>query len=141
MNSFGVQEQRYDAVQNIDQKIADWKKSNGITSPVDIVYDAEKDKFAALRAYLENGDRAGAQKEYDRLKTQIPPQQIAKHFKQSLERPLTGSKANDAKFYQSLDEAGKDEFKQAKALKDARYHMVLELNSNGTPFDAFSVKP
>ena len=127
LNSFGVQEQRYDAVQNIDQKIADWKKSNGVTSPVDIVYDAEKDKFAALRAYLENGDRAGAQKEYDRLKTQISPQQIAKHFKQSLERPLTGSKANDSKFYQSLDEAGKDEFKQAKALKDARYHMVLEL--------------
>jgi hypothetical protein len=56
LNAFGVQEQRWDAVQTIQSKASEYKKSHNITSPVDIVYDREKDQYANLRTAIENSD-------------------------------------------------------------------------------------
>ena len=127
LNAFGVQEQRWDAVQTIGQRAADFKKENKITSPVDITYNQEKDQYAALRAAVENGQKDRAQSEYDKLASVISPSKMQEHFKLSLSRPFTGSKANDQKFYASMDNVGRQEFDEAKALRLARLKSLMSL--------------
>jgi hypothetical protein len=127
LNSFGVQEQRWDSIQTIEQKAADFKKKNNLTSPIDVTYDQEKDVFAALRSAIENSQPDRAKQEYAKLKATVPTDKIQKHFKTSLTHPFTGSKTGDQKFFNSLDEAGKMEFKEAKDLRQARLRMIESL--------------
>jgi hypothetical protein len=136
-NAFGVQNQRYDAVQNIHQRADDFKKKNGITTPYETVYDPEADAYNTLRNAIERGDQSGAKAEYQKLAQKIAPAKIQKHFKESLSRPFTGSKANDAKFYNSLDEQGKQEYKEAKDLRAARLKMVESLGGTAPNFATF----
>jgi len=127
LNSFGVQNQRYDAVQTIQQKASDFKKKLGVVNPNETLYNIEQDKYAALRMALQDGSRKEAQAQFNKLKATTPPAKIYEHFKDSLSRPLTGSKANDAKFLASLDALGRQEYKEAKDLQQARLQMVLSL--------------
>ena len=133
-NAFGVQNQRYDAIQNINQRVSDFKKANGITTPYETVYDPEADAYNALRTAIEHSDQSGAKLEYQKLAQKIDPAKIQKHFKESLLRPFTGSKANDVKFYNSLDEIGKREYQEAKDLRAARLSMVQSLGGTSPHF-------
>lgn len=128
MNSFGVQTQRQTPVQTIQSKAADFKQKNNITSPYETVYDSTKDEYQPLRMAIQDGDQKRAQEQFDKLSKTTPPGKIKQHFKDSLLRPFTGSKHNDAKFYDSLDEGGKKEFDEAKDLQRAWLKMVMSLN-------------
>jgi len=57
----------------------------------------------------------------------MPAAKIRQHFQLSFSHPFTGSRANDAKFYSGLDETGKQEFKEAQDLRQARLRMVMSL--------------
>jgi hypothetical protein len=127
VNSLGVQEQRYDTQQTIAQKAQDWKAKNGIKSPVDIVYNADEDKYAALKLALRDGDQEAAQAQFNKLKQTTSAAKIHKHFKESLNRPWTGSKAADAKFFSTLDDGGKQEFKNAQEAKQKELSLVMKL--------------
>ena len=126
-NAFGVQNQRYDAVQNIHQKVTDWKSANGIKDSYEVLYNPDADKFNSLRTAIQEGNKKEAQAQFDKLKQTVPPSKIYQHFKDSLNRPMTGSRANDLKFYNSLNEEGKIEFKEAKDLQRARLNSVMSL--------------
>lgn len=127
LNAFGIQEQRYDAVQNIRQKSAEFKRQNNIVDANETIYNAEKDPYESLKIAIQEGDRTVAKSQFDKLKATIPQAKILLHFKDSLNRPFTGSKANDIKFYNSLDEEGKRQFQEAKDLNNARLKMVQSL--------------
>jgi hypothetical protein len=126
-NAFGVQNQRYDAVQNIYQKAADFKAENKIQTPYETIYNPDEDKFKALRNAVYDGNQPLAKKEYEKLKLEIPADKIRDHFRRSLTMTFTGSKENDLKFYNSLNEIGKMEFKEAKDLRAARLAAVESL--------------
>ena len=126
-NAMGVQNQRYDAEQNIQQKAADFKSANNIKTPYETVYNPDADKFAALRNFIQEGNQKSAQVEFNKLAQTVPPEKIYEHFKLSLNRSLTGSKANDAKFYNGLNEVGKMEYKEAKDLQKSRLRLALSL--------------
>ena len=126
-NAIGVQNQRYDAVQNIQQKAADWKAEHNIKDSYETLYNPDADKFNALRTALQEGNKAEAQKQFDVLKQTIPASEIYRHFRMSLNRSITGSAANDRAFVSSLDSVGKGEYKEAKDLQKARLQSVLSL--------------
>jgi hypothetical protein len=133
-NAFGVQNQRYDAVQNIQQRIADWKSKQGIKTPYETVYDPAADVYNGLRNAIDSGDKSGAVKEYQKLSQKITPAKIQQHFKESLSRPLTGSKAHDDAFFNSLDDVGKSEFREALNLRNARLAAVSSLTGNSQSY-------
>jgi hypothetical protein len=126
-NAFGVQNQHYDAIQNIQQRAQDFKSALGIKSAYETIYDADEDKYKALRDAMQDGNQKSMQTEFTKLKQTTPPSKIREHFKLSLSRPFTGSAANDSKFYNSLDERGKDELQEAKDLRKARLRMINSL--------------
>lgn len=133
LNSLGVQEQRWDASQTIQQKVSDFKKKRGITDPYETIYNQEADKFAAVRNALQNGNATEIKSELDKLeKAGTTKAQIYKHFNLSLGRPLTGSRANDLAFENSLDATGKEELKEAKDLNAARLEMLQEVLAGTT---------
>ena len=140
-NAFGVQNQRYDAVQNIYQKAADFKAAHNIKTPYETIYNPDEDKFKALRNAVYEGNQPLAKKEYDKLKLEIPPDKIRDHFRRSLTMSFTGSKENDLKFYNSLGEVGKQEFKEAKDLRAARLTAVESLAGQGRAAAAWSPPP
>jgi hypothetical protein len=128
-NALGVQNQRYDAQQNIQQKAADFKSANNIKVPYETIYNPDDDKFSALRNAIHEGNQKLAQSEFNKLKGIIPPSKIYQHFKLSLNRTLTGSRANDQKFYNGLNEVGKIEYKMAQDLQRSRLKMALSLKT------------
>lgn len=128
LNSFGVQEQRWDATQTINNRATEWKKANKITDTFETVYDPEADKYARLRMAVENDNREQSQAEYDKLKATIKPADIKEHFKRALTKPFTGSKLNETKFKGSLTEQGKEEYKEAVDLRQARLKMIQSLH-------------
>jgi len=127
VGSLGVQNQRWDAIQTINERVKAFKKDNNIVTPTEIIYNQQEDKFAALRLAIENDDKALAEKEYQKLKASVPTQKIQEHFKLSYSHPLTGSKENDAKFVKGLDATVKEEYKEAMQLRQARLQMIKSL--------------
>jgi hypothetical protein len=142
MSAFGVQDQRWDAVQALNERVQAWKAKNAPKSPVDIVYDADNDRYAPLKRAVEDDDQAAAKKEYAKLVASTPPKviprksgditespedQVQQHFKLSYNRPFTGSKAYDEQFLQSLDATGKQEYQEASDLRQARFKMIQSL--------------
>jgi hypothetical protein len=142
LNAFGVQNQRWDAVQTLNEKVQAWKAKNLPKSPVDMVYDADNDHYAPLKRAVEDNDQAAAKKEYVKLLASTPPkvihrqsgdisespeEQVQQHFKLSYDRPFTGSKAHDKQFLQSLDATGKQEYQEASDLRQARLKMIQSL--------------
>ena len=127
-NAMGVQNQRYDAVQNIQQKIQDFKAAQDIKEPHETIYNIDDDKFAALRLAVQAGRQEQAQAEFDKLKAEMPAAKIKEHFKLSWSRPLTGSGDLDRKFVATLNDIGKQEWKEAQDLRKARIRMVQALH-------------
>ena len=127
LNAFGVQNQRWDAVQTLNERVQKFKKDNGITTPYETSYNQDEDKYAKLRLAIQDDKKSEAQDEFRKLSKEIPTYKIQEHFRLSYSHPLTGSKANDEKFYKSLDENGKQEFREAQDLRDARLKMVMSL--------------
>ena len=126
LNSFGVQEQRWDAVQTIGSKVAEFKKAHNITSPVDIVYDREKDQYANLKLAIDNSDENTAKNEVSKLvKSGVDKSKIREHFQRSLtpdRRPAHTFTRKPS--LESLDATGKEEYKEAMDLRKARLEMI-----------------
>ena len=142
-NALGVQNQRYDAQQNIQQKAADFKSANNIKIAYETIYNPDDDKFSALRNAINEGNQKLAQTEFNKLKGIIPSAKIYQHFKLSLNRTLTGSRANDQKFYNGLNEVGKREYKMAQDLQRSRLKMALSLKTTSpeTPQENYTNTP
>lgn len=80
----------------IFQLANDWLKSKGINRPEPTPGD-----YTQLKTLLRNGDKAGAQKEYDRLAAAKGSARIEKYFSHSAQ--FTDSRAHDVQFRKTLD--------------------------------------
>lgn len=127
LNSFGVGTTRYDTVQNIQQKVSEFKKANGIKNAYEETYDPDSDKYRPLRVAIESGNETAAKKALEELKKMMNIGKIREHFYLSYNHPFTGSRANDIKFQKGLKPAELQELKEAQDLRKQRLQFFQKI--------------
>lgn len=117
--AFGVNARRYKETTDILKTVAEWKKANKIGPPGEFIYDPDKDPYHKLNLALADNDDGKAVAEIKRLidtKTKTAADMV-KHFRQTAATPITGTKANDAKFLKTLNEDQKKAFEVAQQYR------------------------
>jgi hypothetical protein len=116
MNSLGVTEHRESAALDVQQLADKWKEKNKVYGePGEFIYDPDKDKYRSIALAARYSDTAAVRSEIGKLLDQgATPAQIQKHFNLSAKHLFTAStKANEAKFYQSLSADEKQRYNAA----------------------------
>lgn len=82
--------------------------------------------YTKLRAALRNGDSQSAKSVFAQLLKTHSERDVNKAMKMWLERPFTGSRANERQFMFALDDKGLDLYNRAKDEKQSLYNAYLE---------------
>jgi len=105
-NALGVQNKRYSAIADVHKMVEEFKKANNITSPVEMIYNADNDPYHLLKTGLALGNDNMA---FTALRDMIdgktvPLRKIYEYFREYPHHAFTGSRANDAKMVAGLSE-------------------------------------
>jgi len=108
--SLGLRISRYSPISETYKLAGEWKDKQKLPKdkgsyPIS--------KYQQLRYALEDGDLDRAKGEYLELKKTMTADKIAKGFKESVNHPFTGSKAQDEQFAKSLSGYNKELYKHA----------------------------
>ena len=109
-NAIGIHKTRYSFDAEVKRLASDFNKSLG--KPI-AKYPVEG-KYSGLKQALEDQDMTGALNEYEKLLELSTRSEIDRGFEQSVNRPFTGSSADDQLFIKTLTESEKEKLQKAK---------------------------
>jgi hypothetical protein len=128
MNSTGLTMRRATATASIQTKMGEWMTKNKIQrGPGEFIYDPDKDQYRSIRLAAQEGDVAATKAEIEKaVKAGVSRAKIIKHFSDATRQPVTGSRANDLKFYNSLSDDDKKTFSEAKKEKAKVFSIIRQ---------------
>lgn len=132
LNAFGIVTKRYTALGQVFKMADEWKKENKIKGePGEFIYDPEKDELRSLKLSLQFNDTQAAADEIGKLvKSGHDTRKLRDYFRRYAKSPFTGSRANDIKFQDSLNDSQKDIVRMARQEREkmlSKYESAYDL--------------
>jgi hypothetical protein len=110
LSATGLNIKRNSPINDVYSLANDWKKSQGISEDTG-TYPISK--YQQLRYALEDNSTSRAIDEIKKLAATQDPEKLFNGFRQSLNKPFTGSEINDVRFIHSLGQDDKEKVKAA----------------------------
>lgn len=118
------------ALQQTAQDARDFMRTSSNPRLRDMWERQQKEHFESdyrpLRQALQRNDPEAAVSELKKLEPAHPPAEIARAFRESARRPFTGSTMAERQFLASLDQKGREQYRQARRQQVTNYQRFLE---------------
>lgn len=138
LNAIGITERRSTQQSTVYQLAENFRKANNIqTEPGEFIYDPDKDPYRSIKEAAVFSTVEQTAKEINKaVKAGHSKSDIWKHFVSYSQRPFTGSRKNDALFYEQLSDDNKKIYDDAlNERKQAveKFRAAWELATEETP--------